>query len=198
MSLDDFFVVEDQRRLNDAVAKIAQDTGSTLVVLVVPSSSAFEQAHLKGGLLAAFAALCLFLYHPEPFEHTFFPLEQVGAFALGALLTRAIPSARRLFLRDEEIDTAVQAAARAAFVERAIATRSSARDAVLVYVSIFERRVVVVPDIGVDLAKLGVAWSDAAKKIERAVAREQDVKAFCDALGGLGSLLAREDGAAST
>lgn len=189
MSLDDFFVVEDQRRLNDAVAKIAEESGSTIVVVVAPSSSAFQHAHLKGGLVTAFAALCLFLYYPEPFEHTFFPLEQAAAFAFGALVTRAVPFVRRFFLRDEEIDAAVNGAARATFVERGVARRSTARDAVLVYVSIFEQRVVVVPDIGVDVAKLGVAWSDAAKKVERAVAREQDVKAFCDALGGLASLL---------
>lgn len=197
MSLDDFFVVEDQRRLNDAVAKIAQEYGSTIVIAVAPSSSAFQHAHLKGGLVTAFAALCLFLYHPEPFDHTFFPLEQAGAFALGALVTRAIPVMRRLFMSDQEIDAAVNVAARGTFVERGVASRSPARDAVLVYVSIFERRVVVVPDIGVDVSKLGVAWSDATKKIERAVSREHDVKAFCDALGGLASLLRREPGAAS-
>ncbi len=129
-------------------------------------SGHYRQADLTAGGLAALAALCVFLYHPEPFDFTFLPLELLGLFALTALATARIPPLRRLLSAPRVRDENVHDAARALFVDRGV-TRTTGRTGILVYLSALERRVEVVADIGVDEAKLGPRWIEAKSKLER-------------------------------
>ena len=183
-----WFSASTKTAVKAAVREAEAQTDAEIVVSVRRISGSYLHADMIGGLVAAFGALAVFLYYPEPFEYTFFPLEQLGAFILGALATHATTPLRRLLAGRRLMDRSVARAARSAFVEHRLG-RTKKREAVLVFASMFERQAFVVPDVGIDLSKLGETWADAVKILNRAV-RDDDVAAFTLAVQALGPILA--------
>lgn len=188
MSAAAFFAEDARRGLREAAASVEARGPLSLLVVVRPASGSYRHASFLGGALLALASLCVFLYHPEPFRSSFFPLEQALFFALGALLVGAVPPLRRALTGERERRAAVRAAAREVFVDRGVASTPTRRG-VLVFVSVFEGCVEVVADEGVDVRSLGERWLDAQKKLERAVRRDQDPAALARAVRELGELL---------
>lgn len=182
-----WFSGETKTAVREAVGSVESETSAELVVVVRRLSGNYLAADLIGGGIVAMIALAVFLYYPEPFEYTYFPLEQLAAFAVGALLTRASPSLRRMFTGEKAMRREVTRAARSTFMERRLG-RTRDRTAVLVYVSTFEGLAEVVPDVGLDTAKLGDGWADAVKIVLRAV-RDDDLASFTLALRALGPIL---------
>jgi putative membrane protein len=183
-----WFSDETKAAVRTAVREVESETNAEVVVVVRRTSGHYLHADMMGGLALAMAALGVFLYYPEPFEYTYFPLEQLGAFALGALATRAWGPLRRALVSDKLRRESVASRARSLFMEKRLG-RTRARNAVLVYVSAFEREAAVVTDVGLDTAALGDPWADAVKIIERAV-REEDTASFSLAVRALGPILA--------
>src|SRR5262245_17447895 len=119
--------------------------------------------------MAALAALCVFLYHPDEFDFTFLPLELLGFFAFAAAACANLPPLRRLLTSRRMREENVHDAARALFVDRGV-TRTSGRTGILVYLSALEQDVEVVTDIGVDEAALGPRWQEAKDKLTATLA----------------------------
>lgn len=190
MSLHEFFLDSEKRAIVAAVREAEKLTAAEIVVTVRRSSGSYRAADYLGGAIAALGVLGVFLYYPEPFEYTYFPLEQAAGFALGAVLTNAIHPLKRALAGERAMEESVKAAAARTFMELRMG-RTRARAGVLVYVSALERAVAVVPDVGIDPEALGTAWEDAVKKIERAVSRAADPKAFGEAIVGLGEALSK-------
>ncbi len=178
-----------KKAVKEAVARVEQQTSAEIVVTVHRVAGDYKHTHYLGGLAAALAFLALFLYHPEPFDYTYLPLEQLVAFVIGALITSALPPVKRLLTTQRERDQAVRAAAREAFVDLGV-SRTKQRNGVLVFVSAFERRVEVLCDLGIDIDAIGAPLKDAIKKIDRAVRLDRDWERFVEALADLGPALA--------
>ncbi|APR86988.1 Hypothetical protein A7982_12337 [Minicystis rosea] len=187
MGTASFFSPDAKARVREAVAEVEAQSSAEIVVALRHGSGHYRQADLTAGGLAALAALCVFLYHPEPFDFTFLPLELGGLFAFVALATAQIPPLRRALTARRVRDENVHDAARAFFVDRGI-TRTAGRTGILVYLSALERRVEVVADIGVDEKELGPRWPLAKAKLEAALAAGS-LDDFLTALKGLGPIL---------
>lgn len=183
------FTPEGKQRVAAAVEETAKRTSAAIVVSVHRSSGSYRHADYLGGAIATVLALCLFLFHPEPFDYTFLPLELAFAFAAGAIVTSAFSPLRSLLAGSKARERNVHVAARAAFVELGVG-HGEERSGVLVFVSTFEHAVEVVADIGIDVAELGTTWTDAVKLVDRAVTRERDLERFVRALSGLSDALA--------
>jgi putative membrane protein len=89
--------------------------------------------------------------------------------------------------RSSTLERNVQTAARGAFYDLGIA-RTSGRNGILVFVSVFERECVVLPDIGVDPTVFGSAYQNVVDGLRQAIRRRR-VPAFRQALESLGPLL---------
>jgi putative membrane protein len=118
------------------------------------------------------------------------PVDTLVAFALGTLLSAGVAPLRRLLTSRKLMRANVTTAAHAAFVELKIA-RTSARSGILVFVSKFERRVEVVPDIGVDPVVLGPAFADAVTALDQALRSRSSFPKFLEALRSLGTVLGK-------
>jgi putative membrane protein len=171
-----------------AITSIEKKTSAELVVMMRPDSGTYRHADLVAGAVAALGYLCLFLYHPEEFDFTFFPLEQAACFVLVALACSRLPWSRRVLSGAKTRAANVQLAAKAMFVDRGI-SKTRARTGVLVYLSLFEREVAVVLDVGLDAARLGEPYRLAIEKL-RTAARHEGRDAFVKALEELGECLA--------
>ena len=188
MSTRSFFAPGARARVHDAVVAVEQQTSAEIVVALRRASGHYRQADLAAGSVAALAALCVFLYHPEPFDFTFLPLELAAFFALAAVASAHLPPLRRLLTSRRVRDENVYDAARALFVDRGI-TRKTGRTGILVYLSALERRVEIVADIGVDEGALGPPWREARRRLEAALVTGS-LDGFLAALAGLGPILA--------
>lgn len=187
-AMNELATVLAKQQVAAAITSIEKTTSAELVVMMRPDSGTYRHADLVAGAVAALGYLCLFLYHPEPFDFTFFPLEQAACFVLVALACSRLPLLRRV-LSGTKIQAAnVQLAAKAMFVDRGI-SKTRGRTGVLVYLSLFERDVALVLDVGLDAARLGEPYRRAAEKL-RAAARHEGRDVFVKALTELGESLA--------
>src|SRR5215216_1789822 len=132
-----------EARVAEAVREIETETSAEVVVAVRPSSGNYRHADFLFGFLIAFVGLLLFLFHPRPIALEGFAIEFPLLFVVGTLVSAAIPPLRRLFVRRRTRDENVRTHARACFVDLGI-SRTRDRTGLLVYVSVFERAVVLV------------------------------------------------------
>ncbi len=127
-------------RVAEAVRAIEATTGAEVVVAVRAVSGEYTEADYRFGTVAGFAALLAFLFYPYEFDTNLFPLIYATTFVAATLLVRRAPPLRRLFVGAARARRAVELAARGELVGLGI-TRTRERTGLLVYVSIFERRV---------------------------------------------------------
>lgn len=185
-----FWTDDARAKVEAAVRAVESQTSVEVVVAVRPSSGTYRHTDYLVGGFVAMTVLCVFLYHPEPFDWTYLPLEVLASALFGVLVSAWFDPLRRLLTSRTLMSDNATARARSFFVEQQL-SRTRDRTGVLVFLSVFERRVVVVCDIGVDEAALGTAFADAKRKLERAVGGfGGGVDAFVPALLSLGPIFA--------
>jgi len=139
---DDPHVAE---RLTAVVKAIEAHTTAELVLVVSGRSDGYREAPLLAGAVAGWAALAFLAWSPISFDGAWFPVDVALVGGLVGLAVRRSPSALRRLTRAGRRAAAVDVAARAAFLEESIAG-TRARTGVLVYVSVLEEEVRVIPD----------------------------------------------------
>lgn len=187
MGTRDLFSPDAKARVGGVIAEIERQTSAEIVVALRRASDRYRHTDYAAGAVAAWIALAVFLYHPEPFDFTWLPLELAAIFAVFAIASAASPPARRLFTSAKVMDASVRRAARELFVDRGIA-RTKGRTGILVYVSALERRAEIVADAGVDEGALGPRWVDAKAKIGEAI-DAGSIDALVEALRAMGPIL---------
>ncbi len=130
----------------------------------------------------------MFLFDSHEFSIDWMPVDTLAAFALGSVASAFLPAVRRLLTSRSLMRKNVAVAARSAFVELGV-SRTSGRSGMLVFVSMFERRVEVVPDIGIDTAVLGPAFADAVRALDASLRKGDRFQRFVLALRALGPIL---------
>ena len=174
----------------DAIRAIEGATSAEVVVAVRAKAGHYRHTDYAVGFAFAFAALMVFLFDAHEFDIDWMPVDTLVAFALGALVSIGCPPLRRILTSRKLMRTNVAAAARSTFVELGV-SKTSGRTGILVFVSTFEQRVEVVPDIGVDPAVLGTAFTEAVRGLEGTVRGPRSFPRFLDALRALGPVLAK-------
>jgi len=190
MSAVDFFVPEARKRVGDAVEAVERETAAEVVVTVRKRSGHYRETDLYAGSALALAALVFLLFDPHPFEIEWMPVNVIVAFVVGAGASLEIASLRRLLTSRRLLRESVLTAARAAFYELGVA-KTTRRGGVLVFVSMFEQRVEVVPDIAVKAETLGTEWNASVAALQASIEGSPDFERFLTALGSLKTPLAR-------
>ncbi|HEY4106173.1 MAG TPA: hypothetical protein VGM44_19875 [Polyangiaceae bacterium] len=189
MSERDFFSDEAKRASAASVRAVEAQTSAEVVVAVRKRSGRYGVlAYHFGFGLALFVVLVLLIV-PTVYSVEAIALEGVLAFALGSGMAASFDTLRRMLSRPSTLRENVNTAARAAFFDLGI-SRTSGRSGILVYVSLFERRCVVLTDIGLDPSKLEPGFASAGEALETAVKR-RDLSQFQQSLTSFGPLLGR-------
>lgn len=181
------FADEARKATAGAIEEVEAQTSAEIVVALRPASAPYRHSYHLAGAIAAFVALALLLFLPQPFSLRFWLLDVAIAYLLGVLLVWQAPSLRRVFVPQRARADAVRAQARAAFYDLEV-SRTRARTGLLIYVSLFERMVEVLPDVAVKDAD--PAWDEPVAQLLRAV-EDGDAAAFAAALTALGPPLAK-------
>lgn len=136
------------------VAQVEARTGVQVVAAVVGKSYTYPQLPWKafalGAAIAGLAIVLMDWQRPDwltahaALVHT---VTILGAGAAGALLVVFVPAFARLFLRPPRRDIEVRRYAESLFLEREL-FKTRDRNGVLLLVSLFERKVEILPDVG--------------------------------------------------
>ena len=182
------FLTDDAKRaLTGAVQAVETASSAELVIAVRPRSGPYLHADLLAGIAAAVMALAVLLFSPWPFALGWFVFDPLLAGILVGFLSSRSPELRRRLTSARGRRERVSTAARAVFVERRV-HGTAGRTGMLLYVSLLEREIEVVSDIGVEAASEG--FRGAVEAIREVVRQGGDGVETAAAVAALGPVLA--------
>jgi putative membrane protein len=185
----DFFRDEAKQSAARSVKAVEAQTSAEVVVAVRKRSGDYRAAAYHCGFLLAGLVVVYLLLAPQLFSIGDMALDGALAFGLGLALALNSNIVLRLFVREKVQAQNVAAAARVAFYDLGI-SRTAGRNGMLVFVSTFEQRAVVLPDTGINPSTLGPKFEEARSALSAAVKR-RDLAAFQQALESLGPILSQ-------
>jgi len=187
MSEGDFFSDEAKRATAASVRSAEAQTCAEIVVAVRKNSGRYGVLAYHFGFGFSALVVSYLLLAPELYSAFAIALDGIVAFALGALLAANFDSVLRALSRGSTLDENVRRGARVAFFDLGI-SGTAGRHGLLVYASMFERRCLVLTDIGIQPARLGSGWAVTERALAAAV-KQRDLAEFQRAVTGLGALL---------
>ena len=194
MKIDHVFSKGDLAEIEAAVSRAEDRAPGEIVPYIVGRSDRYPEALWKGAALGA--ALGAVLWAGLDFgEWAIDPVAPVLYTAAGALVGFALAhlsGLRRWLAGKSSLDRRVEQRARAAFLEREVFA-TSGRSGMLLFVSIFERRALVIADAGVPVRPDGETWGDVGREISEGIAAGRPGKAIAGAIERLGTILARRE-----
>ena len=195
--LDTFLPRVDRERIEACVRQVEGTTSGEIVPMVVPSSHPYPLASLSGALGAGLLLAVLATAYVS-LRRAWGGLTLVELWVFPAVfglftplfyeLMRLVPALRRLFIRGQEMAEEVEEAALSAFYRRGL---SHTRDhtGILIFISVFERRVQVLADSGINAKVPPEAWQEVADLIVAGIRRGRQGEAICQAVKRCGELL---------
>ena len=146
----------DRSRLDIRVSETEKRTQTQIVLTVIQRSDTYAELPWKafalGTSVAGLLLLLLDWWLYDWYPHVTALITVVGILGCGvllALLTVMIPRFAKCFLSDHRAEVEVQQYAKSLFLDRELFATQK-RTGILLLVSLFERRVVILPDKGLD------------------------------------------------
>ncbi len=174
----DFLTDEEQQQIRAAVQQVETVTSGEIVPMVVPCSYTYAQAEARGSMaLSTMAALLLTLLPGWGHVWVFLTLQLAGLVLFREVLRR-LPRVKRLFVRQSEIDEEVEEGALKAFYRHGL-YKTRDETGILIYVSLFERRVWVLADRGIDSRVEAGTWDGVVRTIAQGLADKTPGQAIC-------------------
>ncbi len=188
ISAADFFTAEEQKNIEAAVKAAELTTSGEIVPMIVDSSYEYPRAELIGGgtLALACGLFGSWAWGGESIW-SFLPIFLV-AFGLFFYLIRSCPALKRKLIHPEELAAETREKALVSFLEQGLhETRD--KTGILILVSLFERRVVVLADSGINAKVPENTWDEIVAMIVPGVKSGQTCTALCHAITRCGELL---------
>ena len=197
------FGADDRKAISTAVAEAEKKTSAEIVPVVATTSDRYERAEDLIGLGTALAAVAASWTQyqrlptdwegdPEIALHLPYVLAVfAGGWIVGVFLAKAMPWLKRLVISKRTATARVLIAAHHAF-ESLHVDRTAGSTGVVIYVSLFERRVCVWADRSVSEKIPENEWKDACETLSRGLRAGKARDAFVDAIRKLGDVLAKE------
>jgi putative membrane protein len=178
----------DKKSVAEAVKRAELTTSGEIVFALTDKSGHYLHATLLGALIGAVAAAALYLALPLPQSIGLVLWTEIITFALFYAVLPHLP-VRRWFIPGREMGECVQDAAFREFYASGL-YKTRASNGVLIYLSCFEHRVVVLGDKGIHEKMGDPHWNDVRDRIIQGIRQRQAAKGICDAIELCGKALA--------
>jgi putative membrane protein len=179
-----------------AIGALESRAGVQVVTAIVPRSDDYPEiawrAFALGASVAALIALVGDVVRPDWMSMRGLLVQAVTILAVAALtgmLTYTLPAFARLFLGKQRARSEVRQLAESLFLTRELFATPE-RDAVLVFVSEFEHRVVVVPDVFYRGRVTHDEWEGVVARMTPLLRQQRTAEAFGAGLAAIEALLA--------
>lgn len=186
---DSVLTKDAEQRVHAALVEVERHTVGEIVPVVLGRSDAHPSGEWRSGLVLLVLGSAL-LEGVLPWQSPWLViLCQIGLGAVGFGFARALPAWKRLFVTEKRATEVALEQASLEF-QRLELHRTEARTGVLLFVSLFERRVVVLGDAGIH-AKVGDAqWALARDAVLDGIDREDLAAGLVDGIRASGAVLA--------
>ena len=189
-----FLLPEEQEKISRCVQKMERKTSGEIVPMVVSASHIYPLASVTGAVFLALPAALLAtrlignILWIGPENMWFF----IGCFAVlytaGYHLVKRSFTLKRLFLSSYRADEEVrEAAATAFFTERLYRTR--AKNGILLYISLLEKRAWILADEGINSRIPRNQWQETVDHVTRGIREKRQCDAICEAIEKIGEML---------
>jgi putative membrane protein len=190
-----FLSATEKEQIIQAVQAAESKTAGEIVPMVVSSSYHYPMADMIAAVTLALpsALLATPLIGARFWLGTWNLWVFLGLFTLlfvvlQELVKRVLPL-KRWFIARREIDAEVEEAATVAFYEQGL-YRTRDETGVLIFISVFEHRVWVLADRGINAKVDQAQWDHIVSHIAEGVKQRRQAKAICEAVSQIGDLLA--------
>ena len=192
--MDELFSKSATERIRAAVNDAEGRTSGEIVPYVVGSSDTYAGAvwlsALLGALAGPLAALAVFqrydVWGVEPILWLLAPV--LAGSTLGYLAARFLPGWRRWLAGAETLDRRTRRRAAVAFLDEEV-FRTRDRSGILIFLSLFERRVVVLGDEGINSRVDQSEWEGVVRNVVEGIRTGRPSEALVEAIGQCGELL---------
>lgn len=194
MHLEGFFSAADREAVEAAVHDVERTTAGEIVPYAVGRSDVYASAGWKAALAGAvlFAVVAAIVYEVGRFWGALLPLwialPPAAGGALGFLAAALIPPLRRWVLPPELMELRVRQRALAAFVEQEV-FRTRDRTGILLFVSLFEHRVLVLGDAGINARVEPREWEEIVAGIAAGIREGRPGAALAEGIRRCAALL---------
>lgn len=195
--MEKLFSEADLKRIKKAVGTAETKTSGEIVPFIIASSERYEVAIWRGAVFAVvlalfIVALLIQFYEGWGFSWLFTSWGVVvftgAAGLIGATLAAFIPALKRQLVGADLLDRMVHRRAMLAFVEEEV-FKTRDRTGILLYISLFEHRVEVVGDEGINAQVSADEWTDVVAHIIKGIKEKRATDALIEAIGLCGDLL---------
>jgi putative membrane protein len=189
-----FLSKADQHKIETCVHEAESHTRGEIVVMVVPASYHYPVAGLLGATaFSAPVALALTpalggLFWAGPSNLWVFLAVMIPLFLVFHETVKRIPILRRWFIGGKEMEGEVREAAHIHFLRKGL-YRTREETGVLIYISIFERRVCVLGDRGINATIPETQWNGVVGMIVEAIKDGRPAEGICQAVAEVGRIL---------
>jgi len=187
-SAAEFLTKEEKARIDEAVAAVEKQTSGEIVPMLVDASYEYHRAELIGGGSLAMGTGLLVSWAFGHESIWWFLAVFLPGFFLFQQLLRRLPGLKRLLIHPEEMTIEVREKALTSFLEQGLhETRD--RTGILILISLFERRVQVLADSGINAKVPEKTWDEIVTIVTAGLKSGNACEAVCRAIGRCGELL---------
>jgi len=134
-------------KLVEAIENIENSSLIEIVTIIRPRSTSYRDIPLWWGIIFVFFTFTILMFIPYVLGDYTFYATVLFSFFVGLILSWLLPIMQRPFISKERMARSVEIMARAIFQKGGI-RNTSARIGTLIYVSVFEKKVFIIPDDG--------------------------------------------------
>jgi putative membrane protein len=192
-----FLPLADRQKIESCIRRAESRTRGEIMVVVEAASGHYPEADLRAASALAFpVAVALTpllggLLWAGPFNLWIFLGALAPLFLVIQAAVKRIPLLKRVFISDREMQAQVRDAAEIQFYRKGV-FRTREATGVLIYVSVFERKVRVLGDRGINLRIPEGTWAGVAATIAQGVREGRPAESVCRAVGRVADLLAEK------
>lgn len=183
-----FFTPEERQRIEAVVEAMEKRTSGEIVPMVVDQSYDYPGAEYLGAAFFSIgaAALLTWLFGQESMWILLLLL--LVLYFPSKILIRFCPPLKRLLISPLEMSAEVEEKAKVAFLEQGL-HRTRDETGILILLSLFEKRVFVLADRGINKVVPEHTWDEVVKIVVDGIHRRQTCEALCLAIERCGKLL---------
>lgn len=188
---ENFFTEDEQSRIKAAVKACEERTSGEVVPVIVDAAYDYPKAEIIGGgsFAIGLGLIVTWLYAGD--SHWIFPAIFLAFYYPCLLAIRNLPALKRALISPLEFDAEVREKALVTFVEHGI-YRTRGGSGILILISLFEHRVYVLADAGINARVSLHTWDEIVATVTHGIVEGRACDALCQAIGRCGDLLAHE------
>lgn len=196
MNVSKLFSKEDLAEIEAAVKAAERSTSGEIVPCAVGRSDEYPEAVWRAAALGAMAAALLAALLHEALGVwggaivLWLALPALVGGGVGYLFAALVPAVKRLLIPEDVLAQRVAARATSAFVEHEVFATAE-RTGILLFLSVFEHRVLVLGDAGINAKVEQHEWDEIVAAVAAGIRAGKPGRALAEAIGRCGDLLHR-------